>query len=1047
MVLLGLCCSQSAFSQMERSLIEQNEQVLFSEGLFQSLNWRNIGPFRGGRSNAVVGVRQQPMVYYMGTVGGGVWKTEDAGISWNNITDGFIKSASIGAIAVAKSDPNTLYIGTGEHAVRGVMSSAGDGVYKSTDAGKTWVHIGLAKTKHISRIIIHPENPETLWVAAQGATFGRTRERGVYKSVDGGENWEHVLYINNTSGASDISIDQSNPRILYVGMWDHQRTPWLMRSGGTGSGLYKSTDGGNNWEQLSDGLPEKMGKTSIAVSPANPNLLYANIEADKGGVFRSKDAGTHWEQVSDNRSTIARAWYYTRIIPDPVFEQGVYVLNAPLLQSLDGGKTFEAINNPHTDQHDLWINPDNPKNMILANDGGACITFNGGKSWSSQDNQPTAQLYRIIADKQFPYHVYAGQQDNSSIAIPSRTSDSGIDKVHTYPVAGGESAFIALDPDNPDLVYGTSFLGNISVYNHQTGLVKDIMAYPNVGLGSSSAEQRYRFNWNAPLISDPFEPKTLYHGAQVVLKSTDGGFNWSEISPDLSQNQIIKQGLGGGPFTNEGAGGEVYNTISYLAASPIQERELWVGTDDGLVHFSPDGGATWNNVSPPGLGEALVNAIEVSRHHTGRAYVSATRYKFDDPRPLVFQTSDYGKTWVKTVQGISENNFVRVVREDQKNEQILYAGTESGLYISFDQGTNWNAFQLNLPLSPITDLFIRDNDLIASTAGRAIWILDDLSPIQQSTGKAPNEELAIYLPKEQVRMPSTAAADSDFIGSNPEDGVAIDYFLPNSLTDYSDLRLRVYHPNGSLLRTFQADPNPEFIEYEGGPEMEKLLSTKKGFNRFYWDFRRATLPGVPKVFVLGDYRGGMVAPETYTIVLSYGNDSVDTKVTINPDPRLDISWQTYQEQEEVLLDIENKIRDIHNSVNKMRTVKVQIQTLIDLLKKSKEHADLVTIGKDAINKIEQWEALIIQTKQQTFQDVINYPNQLSAEYFALKEKVDSHDPRLTQGAISRLADLNDTWTNARSKMQNILEREVDTFNKVFKEKNIPALIIPQVKAF
>lgn len=1049
LVMLWLVYTPSLRSQMEYSLIEQEEeQVLFNPGLYKSMEWRNIGPFRGGRANAVAGVPQQPQVYYMGSVGGGVWKTEDAGISWHNISDGYFQSASIGAIAVAEADPNIIFVGTGEHAVRGVMSSAGDGVYKSTDAGKTWTHLGLSKTKHISRILIHPENPDQVWVAAQGAAFGPSRDRGIFKSEDGGKTWTHVLYINNTTGAADLSIDPSNPRILYAGMWDHQRSPWLIRSGGRGSGIFKSTDGGSNWKKLNTGLPEEMGKVGVAVSPANPNLVYAIIEAENGGVYKSNDAGGTWQQVSNDRVTIGRAWYYSKIVPDPVFEHGLYVLNAPLLQSMDGGQSFTSIPNPHTDQHSLWINPDNPKNMILANDGGACITFNGGRSWSSQQNQATAQLYRIIADRRFPYHVYAGQQDNTSLAIPSRTVDGGIGREHWYPVAGGESAFLAFDPDDPRLVYGTSFLGNITLYDHQTGLNKDIMAYPDVGLGSAPQNQKYRFNWNAPVIWTPRDGGTLYHAGNVVFKSTDGGLNWEEISPDLTRNEVRKQGPGGGPFTNEGAGAEVYNTISYLAASPLDEQELWVGTDDGLVHRSPDAGTSWINVTPPAMGEALINSLEVSRHREGRIYLVATRYKFNDHRPMIYRSDDRGQTWIKITEGIPDHIFARVVREDPKDEDILYAGTESGIYISFNRGESWHPFQLNLPVCAVTDLFVRDNDLIAATAGRSIWILDDLSPIQQSKGRPTEDRFTLYQPRPTVRLeasPPEYATGAE--GENPPDGMAIDYYLPERMASQQELELKIYNPQGKLIRRYSNQPDTTYEEYEGGPAAPILLPDEKGFNRFYWDLRRQPLPGVSQIFVLGDYRGGRVAPEAYTLVLSTARDSMEATAIVKPDPRLDVDWQHFQQQEEVLIQLENQIRDIHQSVNKMRTVKEQIKTLVNLLRKSREHQDLVDMGVRAIAKIQQWESLIIQTRQESYQDVINYPNQLSAEFFALKEKVDSHDPRVSGGALRRASDLGQQWESHKSEMENILEREITEFNRMFKEKNIPALIIPQIKAF
>ncbi|RMG88640.1 MAG: glycosyl hydrolase, partial [Bacteroidetes bacterium] len=709
------------FAQKKNKRARNAPSAVFDAEVFKSLQFRNIGPFRGGRSNAVSGVRGDDQTYYFGSVGGGVWKTTDAGISWKNVTDGFLASGSVGAIAVAPSDANVVYVGMGEHAVRGVMTSHGDGMYKSTDAGKTWSHIGLKDARHIAAIRVHPTNPDVVFVAVQGALWGPSADRGVYKTTDGGQTWRKVLFVNETTGAADLSMDATNPRILYAGMWDHQRFPWQVRSGGPGSGIWKSVDGGETWQALKKGLPEAMGKVAVDVSPANPNRVYANIEAEKGGVYRSDDGGKSWKRVNSDRVTVARAWYYIEIFAHPTDENIVYVLNAPVLRSIDGGKTFESVPNPHSDQHDLWINPDRPDNMILANDGGACITFNAGRSWSTQQNQPTAQFYRVIADRRFPYHLYGGQQDNSTVCIASRTSGGGIGVRDWYPVSGGESAFLAFDPDHPDLVYGNSIQGFMEVYDHKTGETKGIMAYPQLNLGTLPRDMKYRFNWNNPLVADPHDPTVLYHGAQLVLKSADGGYSWTEISPDLTRNDPEKHNAGGVPYTNEAAGGEVYNTLSYLACSPKEAGVIWAGSDDGLVHLTRDGGKNWANVTPAGLPESLINAIEVSPHDPATAYLAVTRYKWNDLAPMIFVTHDYGKTWSKKVAGIPGDNFVRVVREDPVKKGLLYAGTEHGLYVSFDGGEKWSRFQSNLPVCPITDLAVHDNDLLVATSGRAFW--------------------------------------------------------------------------------------------------------------------------------------------------------------------------------------------------------------------------------------------------------------------------------------------------------------------------------------
>jgi photosystem II stability/assembly factor-like uncharacterized protein len=977
----------------------------------------------------------------MGSTGGGVWKTEDAGSSWQNISDGFFDVGSIGAIAVAPSDHNVIYVGTGEHAVRGVMTSHGVGVYRSLDGGKSWEHVGLKNSKHISSIQIHPRNPDILFVAVQGAVHGPTQERGIYRSLDGGINWQRVLYVNETTGASGLSMDPENPRVLYAAMWDHIRYPWQVRSGGPGSGIYKSTDGGRNWGKVNNGLPEEMGKTDVAVSPANPKVVYAIVESKNGGVYKSTDSGDTWKQTSADRATVARAWYYTEIVPDPSDEETVYVLNAPLLKSIDGGQTFEPIPNPHSDQHALWINPDDSDIMILGNDGGATITMNKGNSWSSQSNQPTAQFYRVITDHRFPYYIYGGQQDNSTIAIPSRTTSEGITARDWYPVAGGESAFIAFDPDDPSLVYGGSYQGNLTVYNHATGLKKDIMAYPTLGLGKEPSEMKYRFNWNAPLVAQPQNPSVLYHAANVVFKSEDGGLNWQAISPDLTRNEKEKQVKGGAPYTNEGAGGENYNTISYLACSPHQQGTIWAGSDDGRLHLTLDEGKNWKEITPPSMGEALINCIELSTHQPGTAYIVATRYKFNDFEPLAFYTDDFGKSWSSIVNGIPKDDFLRVIRQDRKQPDLLYAGSETGFYISFNNGKRWHNIQLNLPVCPINDLTIEDNDLIAATSGRSFWILDDLAVFQQSMGQLATTP-RLFKPKDAVRI-STPATDEAIqgVGENAPSGLVIDYFLPQAY-DTQAVTLHILDAYGMRIRSYSNQKDEAFETYPGGPKPEKLLPSEKGTNRFVWDLRRQPLAGIPGVFVLGNYQGSMVAPGTYTIELVTPEQKLSTEATILPDPRLEVAEEAYTDQQEVLLAIEQSVHDIHKAVNNMRAIKGQMSSLQQNLKKVGCTKELIAAGDSIVSRIEQWESKLIQPQQKTYQDVINFPNRLSADLLDLKQRVDSHDPRVTTGARQRLEDLLKEWAAFKRQMKDIIEKDVADFNKLYNQSDIPAIVLP-----
>ncbi|HSR59492.1 MAG TPA: hypothetical protein VLL47_02000, partial [Robiginitalea sp.] len=666
----------------------------------------------------------------MGSTGGGVWKTTDGGIRWDNVSDGFFRTGTVGDIAVSATNPNLVLAGMGEHAARGVMTSMGDGVYLSRNAGKSWEHIGLDRSRHISDVIIHPRDENTFFAAVQGAQYGPSEDRGIYRSTDGGKTWERVLYVNPETGASSLSMDPNNPLVLYAAFWEHRRKPWTMESGGAGSGLYKSEDGGNSWKKLKKGLPESFGKAGISASGAQAGLVFAVLEADgeKAGVYRSDDGGDSWQQVNKDRINVARSWYYMEIFADPTDPNRVYVLNAPVTRSIDGGKTFQPLSTPHGDNHDLWIDPYDNSILANANDGGANISYNGGQSWSTQENQPTAQFYRVITDNRFPYYVYGGQQDNSAIAIASRTNGAGIDWKDWYSVAGCESAYLAFDPDNPELIFGGCYQGIIEKWVAATRDGKEIKEYPELSLGNPPNRHRYRYNWNAPILTDPHDRTTLYHAGNVVFRSRDEGQSWEAISPDLTRNDPEHQGPGGRPFTNEAAGGENYNTLMYLAASPHERGVLWAGSDDGLVHLTRDGGQQWTNVTPPGMQEGIVNSIEVSPHDPAAAYVTLMRYKFMDLAPYVYKTTDYGQNWTLITTGFDDpNGFPRVVREDPVRPGLLYAGTETGLYLSVNGGQRWERFQLNLPVVPINDLGFRNNDLIAATAGRSFWILDDLS--------------------------------------------------------------------------------------------------------------------------------------------------------------------------------------------------------------------------------------------------------------------------------------------------------------------------------
>jgi len=1018
-------------------------QVIVNDSLFPGLKWRSIGPYRGGRSVASTGVVGQPHTYYMGTTGGGIWKTTDDGINWTNISDGFLKTGTVGDIAVSESNPNLVLVGMGEHPARGVMTSMGDGVYKSTDAGKTWKHIGLDKSRHISDVIINPTDPDILFVAVQGAQYGPSAERGVYRSLDGGETWDKVLFVDNNTGASSLSMDMNNPLILYASMWQHRRYPWTMESGGASSGLYKSTDGGTSWTKMEKGLPKEFGKSGISVSRANSDIVYAVIEAEgeKGGVYKSMDAGKTWSQTSKDRINIARSWYYMEIFADTQDENIVYVLNAPVTKSIDGGKTFTPVPTPHGDNHDLWIHPKNNQIMINSNDGGANISNNGGKSWSSQQNQATSQFYRVITDNLVPYNVYGGQQDNSSVAIASRTHDGGIDWKDWYAVSGCESAYLAFDPDNPEVVYGGCYQGIIEKWVRASQESKPIKEYPELGLSKVPKDFKFRYNWNAPIISSPHDRNTIYHAGNVVFKTQDGGNSWEVVSPDLTRNNPNQQGPGGGPYTNEAAGGENYNTIMYLVESPHEKGVLYAGSDDGLVHITKNGGESWVNITPPDLKEGIINSIEVSPHDAATAYITVMRYKFMDLDSYIFKTSDYGQTWTKITNGINgEHTFARVVREDKKQKGLLYAGTETGLFVSLDDGMHWQPLQLNLPVVPINDLAIQDNDLIAATAGRSFWILDDLGAIQNSV--APVSQLSIVTPKPSYRI-FNGSTDKPVqgLGQNPKSGVTFDYFLPKKL-DTTELKLEVLS-GGKVIRTITNQPKKDFKSWPGGPPKPDVLPSLKGYNRFTWDFTKDQVPAVDKVFVYGDYKGARVAPGTYTLRLSTEGQTVETQAIVLPDPKVEGTPMDYAEQQSVLNKIDETLTQMHDAVNQMRTAKTQLTGYKKLLKDNETAKPLLENGDKLLERITAWEEKLIQPNQKTFQDVINFRNQLNAEFMHLKGFVDVAEPKVTEGAKERLRDLLAQWKTYEDEKNAIVDDGMQAYNQLYKSLDIPAIILPE----
>lgn len=1007
---------------------------------FKPLKWRNIGPFRGGRSVAATGVVSDVHTYYMGTTGGGLWKTEDMGINWSNISDGFFKTGSVGAVAVAENDPNVIYVGMGEHAVRGVMTHHGDGVYKSTDAGKTWKHIGLELTQHIARIVIDPKDPNTVFVAAQGALYSQSAQRGIYKSTDGGTTWKNVLFVDDKTGCAELSMDMNNPRILYAAMWEHGRLPWKVISGGPGSGLYKSTDAGEHWDKMEDGLPKEMGKMAVAVCRSNAEKLYALIESDSekeaGGLFVSNNAGKNWSLVSKDHRLIQRAWYYIELFTDPLNDNTLYVMSAPALRSTDGGKTWEDISNTHGDYHNLWINPKDSKNMIIADDGGAAITFNAGKSWSSQDNMPTAQLYRINVDNQFPYRIYAGQQDNSSVSIAHRAFGSGHITTDNWTYsAGGESAFLAFNPDDPRYVVGGSYQGTIEVLDTKALAATNIMAAPIQYLGRDAKDIKYRFNWNAPIVWSKHEPGTFYHGAQYVLRTSDMGKTWREISPDLTRNEKEKQGKGGGPYTNEAVGAENYGTLAYIVESPHEKGVIWTGSDDGLVHITKDGGKNWVNVTPKGLQECLINAIEVSPHDKATAYIATTRYKFNDHTPGLYKTTDYGKSWVKITTGIRNNAFTRVVREDVQQKDLLFAGTELGLYISWNGGASWSSFQLNLPIAPITDLKIHQGDLIAATSGRSFWILDDVNVIGQY--KKDRKEPTIYSPENAFLANGKSeldVTDDDFTGStatagvNPANGIVLYYHLAGLSKD-TTISLEIKDEAGNLVRRFSSQKDSLYKKWDGGPSEDPALTTHNGLNRFVWNMRYPTLPGIPDVYYECSYGGHKAPPGKYTFNLKLGGQQVSTSAEILSNPLYSNGIENYKAYHQVMLDMENQFTQMHQLVNTIFAKREQLVQLLGTISTDPSFQSIQMEGAALVKKMKTWDEAMVQRKSKAYDDVENFPNKFSANYIFLINQTESDIPVVNNPSFELKKVLDAEWSVLKATATEILEKDVPALNK------------------
>ncbi|MBL4623566.1 MAG: glycosyl hydrolase [Flavobacteriales bacterium] len=1013
----------------------------YSENLIQQLSYRNIGPFRGGRSTTVTGVPGQNYTYYMGTTGGGVWKTTDAGITWNNISDGYFNTTGIGDVTVAPSDPNIIYVGTGEGPVRGVKTSHGDGVYKSTDAGATWTHMGLEATRHISRVYVHPKNPNKVYVAAQGNPWGPNEERGIYLSEDGGETWKKILFVNENSGFGDLTVDASNPNFMMATSWDFNRKPWVVQSGGSGSRVYKTIDGGKTWKEIHKGLPKLKGKMGISISPANSNIVYMAIEAKgkKGGVYRSDNAGESFRQTTNEPTTYARAWYYMHIIADPTDEDELWVLNSSAMKSIDGGKSFKGMRGSHVDHHDLWINPENSNIMINGNDGGGSVTNNGGKTWSTLMNQPTGQFYRVITDNQYPYRLYSGQQDNSTIAIDSRVADNGIGQMHWDIMRAGESSTVAMDPNNPRYVYSTYFASNFIEWDRDIDNTRMVRPYPERISGEQPKNLKYRANWNGPVIVSPHNPSTIYYGSQFMMKSTDRGVTWQTISEDLTRNNKAHQGKGGFPISNEQITAESYNNLFNIEESPITEGIIWVGSDDGLVHLTKDAGKTWTNVTPKGLKESIINVVEPSPHDDATAYIAVTGYKLNDFKPYIYKTTNYGATWKKIVNGIPSNTFARTVREDPDKKGLLYAGTETGVFVSFNDGAQWQPLQNNLPEVPITDLRVKRQDLVVATQGRALWILDDLTPLHEISPQVANSNYYLFKPRETFTELSVAYSVSGGLGKNPPSGVQINYVLNKEVDKETTVSIEIMDHTGTVIHSeFSNTEKTECAAF-----LRPQLKKAEGTHRYRWDMKIGYFDCI-KEFVLTNRNLSAynAPPGKYKVRLSVGEFEQTQDFEIKIDPRLLNSIPNaaaaYIERDKISASIFAGATEMAKGVRALRQVKQQLEFRLEVA----TDETIIKQGNELNKNLDVWIAEILQKEIRTYQHHYQFEARLLIKFKNFLSSISKGNLPVTQGVRNVTRDYLAKWQGLANSLNRLKSQDVKAYNNLLKQAGLPEIYWP-----
>ncbi|MFY9530606.1 MAG: hypothetical protein WBC04_05355 [Candidatus Acidiferrales bacterium] len=1018
----------------------------------RGLEWRLIGPFRGGRSITAVGIPGNPNVYYFGAVSGGVWKTVNAGLTWTPIFEKESVS-SIGSIGVAESDPNVIYAGTGEACIRGNISY-GDGVYKSVDGGKTWSNVGLKDTRHIGALIVDPHNPDIVLVAALGHAYGTNTERGVFRSIDGGKTWAKVLYKDEKTGAIDIVFDPQNSHILFAALWEANRTPWSLTSGGPGSGLYKAIDGGTTWKRLEGhGLPSGvLGRIGVSVSGASSNRIYALIEAEKGGLYRSDDGGESWQLVNDDHRFRQRAWYFTHVFADPKSADSVYVLNTSLYRSTDGGQKFTRIPGSHGDHHFLWIDPTNPDRMINANDGGATITTDGGKTWSSEMNQPTAQFYHVAVDNRFPYDLYGAQQDSSTIAIASASLRAGIDRPEWFAVGGGESGYIVPDPTDPDIVYAGSYFGYLTRFDKRTGQSQMISPWPDDPDGYGAAGLKYRHTWTTPIVISAHDPKVLYFASQVLFKSTNAGMSWTEISPDLTRNDKSKQQSSGGPITKDNASVEFYDLIFTVAESPVQKDLIWAGTDDGLIQLTRDGGQNWTNVTPKGMPEwGMVSLIEASSVDAGTAYAAVDCHKLDDFGPYIFKTHDFGKTWTKIADGIRDGSYVHAVREDPERKGLLFAGTETGVYVSFDDGARWKPLQLNLPVTPVHDLAVKNGDLIVATHGRAFWILDDISPLRQLDPNAAAQSATfLYKPRPAIRFRVGGQVPDrllPLVGQNPPGGAIIYYSLKSAPKEKEEITLEILDKSGRTIRKFSNRSKKEPAEESTSEEDEvqpgaELIPADAALNRFAWDLRYEKPREIPGgIYDEGEPLAPLALPGEYQVKLTAAGKSYSQPLEIKSDLRVKASEADLAKQFELVNELRDLLDQDHAAVLGIRDLRAQLGALRKRLARNPAAKSVLGATADLEKSVTAIEEELIEPKASASEDMLNYPTKLNSKLGYLQNAVDSADAAPTQQDYELAKILEGQVNEQITKWNEIQEKDVAALNDLMRKANIPPIIL------